>query len=271
MDWSNLDGQMDIFDFLSVDETPKQIVHKLIKKPIRLIETFAGYGSQALALKKIGANFEHWKMVEFDKYAVDSYNAIHGTNFPVSDIRDIHAENLEIRERESFTYLLTYSFPCTDLSVAGQQKGMSRDSGTRSGLLWEVERILKECGDNLPQVLFMENVPQVHGAKAIDDFREWLHFLESKGYVNFWKDLNAKDYGVAQNRNRTFMFSFLKSEFGKNVKYEFPQPIKLEKRLVDYLEDDVPDNMYVTSDKAQKLLEQLVTNGTIFNIIMDQK
>ena len=97
MDWSNLDGQMDIFDFLSVDETPKQIVHKLIKKPIRLIETFAGYGSQALALKKIGANFEHWKMVEFDKYAVDSYNAIHGTNFPVSDIRDIHAENLEIQ------------------------------------------------------------------------------------------------------------------------------------------------------------------------------
>jgi DNA (cytosine-5)-methyltransferase 1 len=148
---------------------------------------------------------------------------------------------------------------------------MSRDSGTRSGLLWEVERILKECGDNLPQVLFMENVPQVHGAKAIDDFREWLHFLESKGYVNFWKDLNAKDYGVAQNRNRTFMFSFLKSEFGEDVKYEFPQPMKLEKRLVDYLEDDVPDNMYVTSDKAQKLLEQLVTNGTIFNIIMDQK
>lgn len=271
MDWSNLDGQMDIFDFLSVDETPKQIVHKLIKKPIRLIETFAGYGSQALALKKIGANFEHWKMVEFDKYAVDSYNAIHGTNFPVSDIRDIHAENLEIRERESFTYLLTYSFPCTDLSVAGQQKGMSRDSGTRSGLLWEVERILKECGDNLPQVLFMENVPQVHGAKAIDDFREWLHFLESKGYVNFWKDLNAKDYGVAQNRNRTFMFSFLKSEFGEDVKYEFPQPIKLEKRLVDYLEDDVPDNMYVTSDKAQKLLEQLVTNGTIFEIIGSKK
>ena len=104
MDWSNLDGQMDIFDFLSVDETPKQIVHKLIKKPIRLIETFAGYGSQALALKKIGANFEHWKMVEFDKYAVDSYNAIHGTNFPVSDIRDIHAENLEIRERERVSH-----------------------------------------------------------------------------------------------------------------------------------------------------------------------
>lgn len=99
---------------------------------------------------------------------------------------------------------------------------MSKGSGTRSGLLWEVERILSEIIDGrgeLPQILFMENVPQVHGKKNIEDFKKWLEFLESLGYTNYWQDLNAKNYGVAQNRNRCFMFSFL-----GNYLYDFPQP-----------------------------------------------
>lgn len=126
---------------------------------------------------------------------------------------------------------------------------MSKGSGTRSGLLWEVERILSEiidgCGE-LPQILFMENVPQVHGKKNIEDFKKWLEFLESLGYTNYQQDLNAKNYGVAQNRNRCFMFSFL-----GNYSYDFPQPIPLEKRIRDYLEGVVDDKFYV-SDKALK-------------------
>ena len=132
-----------------------------ITKPIRLIELFAGYGSQAMALKRIGAKFEHYRVVEFDKYAIASYNAVHGTDFPAMDITKVHAEDLNICDTNAFTYLLTYSFPCTDLSVAGKQAGMSKGSGTRSGLLWEVERILTEIRDSngeLPQILFMENV-----------------------------------------------------------------------------------------------------------------
>ena len=126
---------------------------------------------------------------------------------------------------------------------------MSKGSGTRSGLLWEVERILTEIKDGngeLPQILFMENVPQVHGKKNINDFEKWLGFLESLGYTNYWQDLNAKNYGVAQNRNRCFMFSFL-----GNYSYDFPQPIPLTKRIRDYLEEVVDDKFYV-SDKALK-------------------
>lgn len=93
-------------------------------KTIRLIELFAGYGSQAMALKRLGLPFEHHFVCEFDKYAIKSYNAVHGTNFCVSDIRDVHAEDFRITDKETYNYLLTYSFPCTDLSIAGNMEGM---------------------------------------------------------------------------------------------------------------------------------------------------
>ena len=96
-----------------------------IDKPIRLIELFAGVGSQAMALRNIGANFEHYKVIEFDKYPIASYNAIHGTNFEPKDITQTKGSDLEIKNTEAFTYLLTYSFPCTDLSLAGRQAGNS--------------------------------------------------------------------------------------------------------------------------------------------------
>lgn len=246
-------GQFDIFDYISEPVT--------IKKPIRLIELFAGYGSQAMALKRIGAKFEHYRVVEFDKYAIASYNAVHGTDFPTMDITKVHAEDLNICDTETFTYLLTYSFPCTDLSVAGKQAGMSKGSGTRSGLLWEVERILTEIRDSngeLPQILFMENVPQVHGKKNINDFEKWLEFLESLGYTNYWQDLNAKNYGIAQNRERCFMFSFL-GEYN----YHFPEPTPLTKHLKDCLEDNVDEKYYLNNEKAQKLIQTLIDNGTL--------
>ena len=96
----NLNNQMSIFDF-----TREPIG---ITKPIRLIELFAGYGSQAMALKRIGAKFEHYRVVEFDKYAIASYNAVHGTDFPTMDITKVHAEDLNICDTNTFTYLLTY-------------------------------------------------------------------------------------------------------------------------------------------------------------------
>ena len=250
MDWNNaLEGQMSIFD-LTTD------VFK-IDKPIRLIELFAGVGSQAMALRDLGADFEHYRVVEFDKYAIASYNAIHGTDFPTMDITQISGSDLGIVDTDKYCYIMTYSFPCQDLSVAGKQAGMTKGSGTRSGLLWEVERLLNEV-KNLPQVLLMENVPQVHGKKNIDDFQRWIEFLESKGYSNHWQDLNAKNYGVAQNRNRCFMVSIL-----GNYKYEFPKPIELTKRMKDYLEDEVEERYYINNEKAQKLIDTLISNGTI--------
>ena len=243
------DGQITIFDLT--------LPLFKIDKPIRLIELFGGVGSQAMALRDIGANFEHYRLVEFDKYPVASYNAIHGTNFEPTDIRNIHGVDLGIVDIESFTYLLTYSFPCQDLSVAGKQKGMKKGSGTRSGLLWEVERLLNEC-DNLPQVLLMENVPMVHSSDNMPDFQKWIDFLASKGYSNYWQDLNARDYGVAQNRDRCFMVSIL----GK-YNYKFPKPIPLDKTMKDYLIDEVDDKYYITNEKAKKLIDTLILDGKI--------
>lgn len=251
-------NQMNIFDMI---REPVQIT-----KPIRLIELFAGYGSQAMALRDIGAKFEHYRVVEFDKYAIASYNAVHGTEFPPLDITQIHADDLNICDTEKYCYLMTYSFPCTDLSLAGKQAGMKKGSGTRSGLLWEVERILreiKESGGELPQILFMENVPQVHAEANKADFQKWIDFLTGIGYVSYWQDLNAKDYGVAQNRNRCFMFSFL-GEYN----YKFPSPSPLRKKLKDYLEDDVPEKYYINNEKAQKLISTLVDNGTLQNTML---
>lgn len=214
-----------------------------IDKPIRLIELFAGIGSQAKALKNLGVKFEHHKAIEYDTHTIESYNAIHGTNFTPQDITLTHANDLEITERESYTYILTYSFPCQDLSLAGLGKGMAKGSGTRSGLLWEVERILDECEGNLPDVLLMENVPQVIGKNNIKDFQEWRRKLESLGYSNYVELLNAKNYGIPQNRNRCFMVSIL----GK-YHYAFPKKQKLKLKLKDMLEDNV-DEKYFISDK----------------------
>lgn len=213
------------------------------QKPIRLIELFAGIGSQAKALKNLGIDFEHWYVCEFDKYAIQSYNAVHNTNFTTSDVTKITADDLKITDTEHFTYLLTYSFPCQDLSNAGKGRGMEKGSGTRSGLLWEVERLLDECSE-LPQVLLMENVPQVHSVKNKEHFDKWIEFLESKGYSNHWQDLNAKDYGIPQSRNRCYMVSIL----GEHS-FEFPTPIPLELRLGDLLEQEV-DEKYYLSDEA---------------------
>ena len=138
---------------------------------------------------------------------------------------------------------------------------MSKGSGTRSGLLWEVERIMTEIhesGGELPQILFMENVPQVHADANMVDFQNWIDFLTSLGYVSYWQDLNAKNYGVAQNRERCFMFSFL-GEYN----YHFPQPIPLKKKLKDYLEDDVDEKYYINKEKAEKLIKQLIENRTL--------
>ena len=251
------EGQMNMFDFLQ-----QEVPEMRIDRKIRLIEMFGGIGSQAMALRDLGADFEHYKVVEFDKYAIKSYNAIHGTDFEPMDITKIIGSDLRITDTDKYCYIMTYSFPCQDLSVAGKQKGMTKGSGTRSGLLWEVERLLNEV-DNLPQVLLMENVPQVHGKKNMEDFQRWIDFLESKGYSNYWQDLNAKNYGVAQNRNRCFMVSIL-----GDYSFKFPEPIELKKVMKDYLEDEVDEKYYINNEKAQKLIQKLIDNGTLANTIL---
>ena len=144
---------------------------------------------------------------------------------------------------------------------------MTKGTGTRSGLLWEVERLLTECyylADNInkqygmPQILLMENVPQVHSKANLPDFEEWCKFLKTMGYESYYQDMNARDYGVAQNRNRCFMVSIL-----GNYTYTFPEKIPLKKVMKDYLEEKVDDKYYITSEKAQKLIDTLILEGKI--------
>lgn len=221
-----------------------------INKKIRLIELFAGVGSQAMALRNLDIEFEHYKVVEFDKYAIKSYNAIHDTNFDTSDIREIHGIDLDITNKDKFEYILTYSFPCVDISKSGKQKGMSKGKNTRSGLLWQVERILDELNEtdqlHLPQILLMENVPDVIGKKNYKDFMEWYSKLEKLGYQSYYKILNAKDYGIPQNRERCFMVSIL-----GYYSYEWPKPVPLELRLKDLLESQVDERFYVSDEKIK--------------------
>lgn len=152
--------------------------------------------------------------------------------------------------------LFTYSFPCQDISVAGNQKGLEKGGGTRSGLLWECEKIIAA---KKPKYLLMENVKNLVGKKFKAYFDKWCEWLETQGYKNFYKVLNAKDYGVPQNRERVFMVSIL----DVNATYEFPDKFALELRLKDVLEDTVDEKYYIDNEASQKLLSRLSNKNSL--------
>ena len=197
---------------------------------LKVFEAFSGYGSQSRALRNLGISHKVVAISEIDKYAIKAYEAIHGPTLNLGDISKIKVE--DIPEHDIFTY----SFPCQDLSVAGKQVGLGK--GTRSGLLYECEKIIEA---KKPKYLLLENVKNLVGKKFKPQFDEWLDYLESLGYTNYWKVLNAKDYGVPQNRERVFVVSIL----GEHKPYEFPKPIPLDKCIANILEDEVDEKYYI--------------------------
>lgn len=205
---------------------------------IRVFEAFAGYGSQSIALRNLGIPHEVVAISEIDKYAIQAYEAIHGKVNNLGDISKIKVEDIPQHD------LFTYSFPCQDISVAGSTKGIVRGQ-TRSGLLYECEKIIEHCK---PKYLLMENVKNLVGKKFKPQFDEWLKYLEDLGYTNYWKVLNAKNYGVPQNRERVFVVSIL----GEHEPYEFPKPIPLDKCVVDILETQVDEKYYLSEDVLKK-------------------
>lgn len=204
---------------------------------MRILELFGGYGSQALALENLGIEFKS-DLCDNDKYAEKAYNQIHGETFNYGDICTIDETKLPYYD------LITYSSPCQDFSVAGKQAGGEKGSGTRSSLLWECERIIRAVK---PKYLLMENVKALTGKKFKPLFAKWLMTLESIGYKNYWKVLNAKDYGVPQNRERVFVVSILGDQ-----KYQFPNPIPLKKRIKDILETNVDEKYYLSEKICQR-------------------
>ena len=208
---------------------------------MKVLELFSGYGSQSLALKRLGIDHKS-DISEIDKYAIDVYNQIHGKTHNWGDITKIDEKELPYYD------LITYSFPCQDISNAGKRRGLSKDSGTRSSLLWECERIIESVK---PKYLLMENVKPLVGDVNLPNFSIWLKTLEDMGYRNYWQVLNAKDYGIPQNRERVFCVSILKE---LNTSYGFPKPIKLNKTLKYLLEDDVAESYYLKQEQVDAFM-----------------
>ena len=208
---------------------------------IRVFEAFAGVGTQAMALKRIGIDYKVVGISEIDKFALKSYEEIHGKVNNYGDISKIDSDKLPDFD------LFTYSFPCQDISMAGKQAGFDKGSDTRSSLLWECERIIK---NKKPKYLLMENVKALTFKKNIVGFNNWLKILEDMGYKNYWEILNAKDYGVPQNRERVFCVSILGNE-----EYKFPEKQILKTRLKDVLEESVDEKYYLSNDRIKQLVK----------------
>ena len=218
---------------------------------LRVLSLFSGIGAFEMALRNIEIDYELVNFCENDKYAIKAYCAIHDVdeNLNLGDITKVNIKTLP-----KDIDLITHGSPCQDFSVAGLQRGGDEGSETRSSLMWNTVEIIKYCK---PKYVIWENVKNVLSKKHKHNFDKYLKTLELLGYTNYWKVLNAKDYGVPQNRERVFVVSIL----GEHKPYEFPKPIKLEKRLKDILEIEIDDKYYL-SEKIQKRFKQTkIDNG----------
>ncbi len=202
---------------------------------IRVFTAFSGYDSQCMALDRIGIDYDLVGWSEIDKYAIAAHDAVY-PQFADRNYGDI--SKIDWSEVPDFD-LFTYSSPCQDFSIAGLQRGGEKGSGTRSSLLWECERAIAA---KRPKYLVFENVAALVSEKFIRLFNSWQLLLEQYGYTNFTQVLNAKDYGVPQNRERVFMVSIRDCD----TTYYFPDKIKLTKCLRDVLEENVPEEFYLS-------------------------
>lgn len=207
---------------------------------IKVFEAFSGIGTQRMALRNLWIEHEVVAIAEIDKYALASYEVIHGDCPNLGDISKIEPNTIPDHD------LFTYSFPCQDISVAGKQKGFEKGGKTRSGLLWECEKVIRA---KRPRYLLMENVKNLVSKKFKAGFEEWLTALEEMGYTNYWQILNAKDYGIPQNRERVFCISIL----GEHEPYIFPEKRELTLRLKDVLEDEVDEKYYLSEEKTRSI------------------
>ena len=209
---------------------------------MKVLSLFSGIGAFEKALDRLNIDYELVAFSEIDKYATKSYCAIHGVDesMNLGDITKVDENSLP-----KDIDLITYGFPCQDISLAGKQKGMFNDDGTqtRSGLFFEALKIIEATK---PKIAIAENVKNLTGKKFKEQFELVLKSLEEAGYSNYWKVLNAKDYGIPQNRERVFIIS-IRKDIDKG--FEFPEPFPLQLRLKDMLDDEVDEKFYLDSTK----------------------
>lgn len=205
---------------------------------LKILSLFSGIGAFEKAFKRLGVDFELVNYCEIDKYASKSYVAIHGVSEALN-LGDVTKVDTAALPKD--IDFITYGFPCQDISLAGKQKGLFNEDGTktRSGLFFEALRIIEETQ---PKVAIAENVKNLTGKKFAEQFKTVLESLEEAGYNNYWQVLNAKDYGIPQNRERVFIVS-VRKDIDKGL-FKFPKVVKLQLRLKDMLEDAVEEKYF---------------------------
>ena len=206
---------------------------------IKVLELFGGIGACSKALERLGIDYEIADYVEIDKYAVKSFNAMHGTNFEPQDIckwdKDIDVD------------LIMHGSPCQDFSLAGLQAGGDEGSGTRSSLMYETVRIVKKLK---PRYVIWENVKNVISKKHIHNFNNYLKKMGEIGYKSYYQVLNAKDYGIPQNRERVFTIS-VRNDIEKT--FVFPPKQELKLKLKDMLEESVDEKYYLSEEQVNNI------------------
>lgn len=228
---------------------------------IKVNELFAGIGAFRKALINLQIPHEVVGISEIDKYAILSYEAIYGKTKNYGDINKV--------DKLDYADLWTYGFPCQDISVAGKRLGIVKNE-TRSGLLYEVERLLLESqeSEELPKYLIMENVKNLVSKKFKADFERWLEFLETLGYTNYWRVLNAKDYNIPQNRERVFCISIRKDV---HQSFVFPEREELQLRLRDYLEHNVDPKYHLSGEQIERMKRSKFNQSSFNSRVCDEE
>ena len=214
---------------------------------LNVLSLFSGIGAFEKALTNLGIEHNVVAYCEIDKYASKAYSLIH--DIPESlNLQDVtKVDDFDILDDVD---LITYGFPCQDISNAGKQRGFTDEEGnrTRSGLFFEALRIIEAYK---PKFAIAENVKALTSKKFTEEFKIVLESLEEAGYNNYWQVLNAKDYGIPQNRERVFIIS-IRKDIDKG--FTFPESIPLELRLKDLLEENVNESFYLNNDIVEKLV-----------------
>lgn len=233
--------------------------------PLRCFFAFEGYNSQGLALNRIKRDYPDFDWIcvgrsEIDPNAIKAANALFPENIDKNfgDISEIDWDGVPDFD------LFTYSFPCQDISNAGRQHGFAEGSGSRSSLLWECEKAIRA---KRPRWLLMENVKALVQEKFKPDFYRWVNRLSDYGYASYWEVLNAKDYGVPQNRERVFMVSILRTADDPAPAYNFPAPFTLTKCVEDYMipAEDVPEDYFIGQERiTDKVLSDILDQKYVF-------
>lgn len=202
---------------------------------IKVLSLFSGIGAFEMGLKKANIPFELINYCEIDKYASKSYSLIHNVS---EDLNLGDITKIDINKLPKDIDLITHGSPCQDFSIAGLQAGGNEDSGTRSSLMYETVKIIEQVK---PKYVIWENVKNLLSDKHKHNFHKYLNKLDKLGYVNYYKVLNARKYGIPQNRERIFCISFRKDV---DFNFEFPNEIPLKCKVKDFLEEDIVDDFY---------------------------